>query len=119
MANRMLTTEELAHANALLDEIRARLQTLAKGDPALLFAYRRKVYKELTYEEREKPMVRRKVKAAKRVEQDGICERCKQPLPENYCVLDRYEAVKGYTKENTRLICQNCDVAIQQERGYR
>jgi hypothetical protein len=37
----------------------ARLQALAAGDAELLFAYRRKVYKELTYGERGRPMMRR------------------------------------------------------------
>ena len=62
MANRQLTPEELKHANALLDEIRIRLETLSAGDKNLLFAYRRKIFKELTYDERSKPMARRKLK---------------------------------------------------------
>lgn len=31
---------------------------------------------------------------------------------------NRYEAMKGYTKENTRLLCGDCDYRIQQERGF-
>jgi len=32
--------------------------------------------------------------------------------------LDRLVASKGYTKENTRLIHQECDVKQQREKGY-
>jgi hypothetical protein len=41
-------------------------------DRELLFAYRRKVYKELICDERDKPMVRRRLKSLKREEQGGI-----------------------------------------------
>ena len=66
MPNRRLTAEELAKAQVLLDSVRAQLLALSGGDSELLFAYRRKVYKELTYDERDKPMVRRHLKARKR-----------------------------------------------------
>jgi len=33
-------------------------------------------------------------------------------------VLDRLSAMKGYTDENTRLICSLCDITIQSRRGY-
>ena len=59
MANRQLTPEELERANALLAEVRSKLEALSQGDKDLLFAYRRKLFKELTYDERRKPMVRR------------------------------------------------------------
>ncbi len=118
MPNRRLTPEELLKARALLDSIRAQLQALSGGDPDLLFAYRRKVYKELTYDERDKPMVRRQLKALKRGEQKSLCAACQEPLPEKYCVLDRFDAAKGYTAENTRLICQACDIKAQAAKGY-
>ena len=118
MPNRRLSSEELERANALLDSIRVRLSELAGEDTDLLFAYRRKVYKELIYDERDKPMVRRRLKALKRKEQGGICPLCKKPLPATYCVLDRFVAAKGYTTENTQLICQECDVMTQESRGY-
>jgi hypothetical protein len=63
MANRTLTSEELELANALLDEIRSRSENLAGDDASLLFAYRRKIAKELSYDERGKPAERKKVKA--------------------------------------------------------
>lgn len=52
MPNRNLSADELKIANDLLSDIRGRLIELAAGDPLLLFAYRRKVAKELVYDER-------------------------------------------------------------------
>jgi hypothetical protein len=118
MPNRKLTANELVEANALLDEVRKRLIDLAAGDADLHFAFRRKIYKELTYDERDKPMVRRKLKADKRREQNGNCPLCNKPLPDKYCVLDRFDAAAGYIAENTRLICKECDTKTQVERGY-
>jgi len=88
MPNRRLTTEELAKAQALLESICAQLLALSGGDPDLRFAYRRIIYKELTYDERDKPIVRRQLKAKKRREQNGICPLCEKLLPEKYCVLN-------------------------------
>jgi hypothetical protein len=118
MSNRRLSPEQLVQANALLATIRQRLRELAGGDSELHFAYRRKVYKELTYDERGKPMMRRRLKALKWQEQGGVCPQCKKPLPTSYCVLDRFVASAGYTVENTRLICQECDVQTQASRRY-
>lgn len=118
MANRQLTPEELAIANALLAEIRDKLEGLSQGDKELLFAYRRKVFKELTYDERDKPSVRRKLKDQKWKEQRGLCALCGKDLPVRYTVLDRLVASAGYTPENTRLIHQDCDVKHQESKGY-
>ena len=118
MANRQLTPEELERANALLAEVRSKLEALSQGDKDLLFAYRRKLFKELTYDERRKPMVRRKLKDEKWKAQRGLCAICSKELPEKYTVLDRWNAADGYTKENTRLIHQECDVAQQASKGY-
>ncbi len=85
MANRQLTPDELERANALLDEIRSRLEALSAGEKDLLFAYRRKIFKELTYDERSKPMVRRKLKDEKWKEQRGLCAICGKDLPQIYC----------------------------------
>jgi hypothetical protein len=43
---------------------------------------------------------------------------CRDPLPERDAILDWFEAMKGYTDENTRLICRVCDTRIQSERRY-
>ena len=119
MANPRLNTEQLEIVRALLTEIRVKLETVSAGDAALLFAFRRKVYKELVYDERSKPAVRRRLKGLKRLEQDGKCPACEGPLPERYGVLDRFNAVVGYTPENTRLICPECDIRIQTERRFQ
>jgi hypothetical protein len=117
-SNRTLTADELERARELLDRIRAELVHLSGSDPELLFAFRRKIYKELTYDERSKPMARRKLKLTKRQEQNGLCPICETELDEKYNVLDRFNAAKGYTVENTRLIHSRCDVETQAERGY-
>ena len=103
----------------LLAELRAKLEKLSAGDPSLLFAYRRKIAKELQYDERGKPNHRRLLKARKMGEQGGKCDICPNPLPEKYAVLDRLNGMAGYTVENTRLLCPDCDTRIQKERGYR
>jgi hypothetical protein len=95
------------------------LNELSGQDAALLFAYRRKIAKELGYDERGKPMLRRMLKARKMGEQKGICPICSKPLPEKYAVLDRLDGMAGYTPENTRLIHPECDTKIQLGRGYR
>lgn len=118
MANRRLNIDELAQANELLKMIRSKIQSLASGDKELVFAFRRKIYKELTYDERGKPQHRKKLKELKRKEQNGLCTICGLALPDAYAVLDRYNAVDGYTQENTRLIHKDCDTDVQKSRGY-
>lgn len=119
MPNRTLSEDELAAANKLLSTIRSRLLKLSSRDESLFWALRRKVYKELTYDERGKPMQRRRLKQLKRTEQKGCCARCREPLPEKYVVLDRLEAMGGYTVENTRLLCRPCDEEVQLSRGFK
>jgi hypothetical protein len=64
-------------------------------------------------------MQRKVLKARKMGEQKGICPICFKPLPAKNAVLDRLNAVDGYTPENTRLIHAECDRIIQLERGYK
>jgi hypothetical protein len=118
MPNRILTAEELKCANELLAEIRQRLTTLASGDPMLLFAYRRKVAKELAYDERSKPGVRKQLKALKWGQQSGKCALCGKELPLRYSELDRKNAADGYTVENTELVHAPCHQNRQAEKGY-
>jgi len=101
MPNRNLDAEELKLAFVLLDEIRAKLEALAGGDTSRLFAYRRKIYKELVYLERGKPMARRKIKIQKHDQQQGKCAHCNDSMTIQYSELDRKNAVDGYTLENT------------------
>lgn len=118
MANRRLSATELEQANAILELVRAQLDSVSGGEDALRWALRRKLYKELTYDERGKPMHRRRLKKLKREQQRGLCAICAQPLPDKYVVLDRTEAMGGYTDANTRLLCTGCDTAVQRKRGY-
>jgi hypothetical protein len=119
MSNPRLDPDQLQIANRLIDEVRARLDALTGGDKEYYWALRRKLAKELVYDERGKTSHRVKLKARKMEEQKGICPICEKKLPSQYCVLDRFEAIRGYTMDNTRLICQECDYAIQRERGYK
>jgi UTP:GlnB (protein PII) uridylyltransferase len=119
MPNRQLTDAERRDLFApLIEDVRARLHSLSKGDDDLLWALRRKLAKELSYDERGKPMHRVMLKMQKRVDQLNRCAICGTELPDPGAVLDRLEAMKGYTKENTRLLCPPCDTREQQRRGY-
>lgn len=119
MPNPQLTSGQRKRADELLNRIRQDLIELAGDDPALLFAYRRRIAKLLNYDERGPPTDRGKIKKAKRIEQDGLCPECHKPLPATYCVLDRTSAIGGYTIDNTRLLCEPCDRAIQIQRRYQ
>lgn len=61
---------------------------------------------------------RRTLKALKRSEQNNRCAICGRDLPEKNVVLDRLEAMKGYTWENTRLVHTECDYREQERRGF-
>ncbi len=118
MTNRRLTEPELEQFRPFLEDVRVKLRSLSGDDDQLFWALRRKLAKELSYDERGKPMYRRKLKAFKRQEQSGRCALCNIVLPERNAVLDRFEAMSGYTPENTRLICKECDDRVQTERGF-
>ena len=119
MSNPQLKKPQLKQAKELLDEIRDKIKALADNDHSLIFAFRRKIRKELMYDERGKPVQRRKLKDLMWKKQKGICPDCRKELPLKYGVLDRTEAIKGYIEENVELICPDCDKKRQQERGYR
>lgn len=118
MPNRNLNTAELKRATELLAEIRTRLRELAGDDPLLLFAYRRKVVKELGYDERGKPQLRGKLKALKWGLQNRKCAHCGEEMPLIYSELDRKNAADGYTEENTELIHAKCHQIRQAQKGY-
>lgn len=109
----------LVKARLILKAVRKRLITLASADAKALFQIRRYVYKNLMYDERSSPMQRKALKLKKRIEQKEKCASCKGMLPESGAVLDRFDAIKGYTFENTRLLCRECDTAIQVKRGFK
>jgi len=119
MPNRRLTKDELSGlALPLLSHIREKIVSLSRGDVQLAWAIRRKIYKELSFDERRKPPQRKKLKAQKRKEQGNKCALCGGELTARYAVLDRIEAMGGYTKENTRLIHRDCDDDYQRSKGY-
>ena len=118
MANKNLSPDELKRANELLADIRERLTNLAGGDPLLLFAYRRKIAKELGYDERGKPGTRKQLKALKWGHQNGKCVQCGDELPLKYSELDRKNAADGYTIENTDLVHAKCHQLRQAAKGY-
>jgi ribosomal protein L44E len=120
MANRLLTEDEIKSVfTPLIKLVRDELVVKANGDDNLLWALRRKLAKELVYDERDKPMVRKKLKLKKKLDQLNKCAECFEELPSTGTVLDRLEAMKGYNEENTRVLCPVCDAKIQKERGYR
>ena len=118
MPNRNLTLDQLKHANELLADVRTRLTQLSAGDPLLLFAYRRKIAKELGYDERGKPGARKQLKALKWGQQGGTCAQCKEALELKYSELDRKNAADGYTADNTELIHAKCHQERQAAKGY-
>jgi 5-methylcytosine-specific restriction endonuclease McrA len=117
---RKLTAEELEKARALVLQVRASLEGLSGGEAELLFAYRRKVAKELMYDERSSPSKRKSLKRRKLISQEGRCALCGEPLPPAGLgsVLDRINAMDGYTDANTRLLCRDCDLKTQRERAF-
>lgn len=118
--NRILTDVERDNLFIpLLSNVRHRLEELSGGDAQLLWALRRKLTTELGYDERGKPVQRKMLKLKKMATQKGLCAVCGKELPEKNSVLDRLEAMGGYTTDNTRLICRECDIEIQDGRGYR
>lgn len=118
MPNRNLDAEELKKANELLEDIRGQLNELANGDARLLFAYRRKVAKELVYDERGKASTRKQLKALKWGQQGGKCAHCGEMLPLKYSELDRKNAMDLYTVDNTELVHAKCHQSRQAEKRY-
>jgi len=115
---RQLTDEERAIAKKILEDIEREIGAFAGDDEELFWAVRRYIYKQLTYGERGKPMERKNLKNLKWKKQRGICDRCKGELPERGAELDRIDPMKGYTEQNTRLLCHTCHIEEQELRGY-
>lgn len=116
--NRTLDEAEQVVARTLLADIRARIDAAAGEDERLRFALNRKIYKELSYDERGKPNARQSLKARMIKAQNGLCADCAKPLPERDTVLDRLAAEQGYVAGNVRVLCRPCDLAIQRGRGF-
>ena len=119
MANPQLTVRQREDLFApFFKKTKEELERLSGGDADLLFALRRKLAKDLGYLERGVPMFRRKLKAQKRKEQNGLCAVCLKPLPEKGAELDRFEAKLGYTAQNTRLVHHECHIEDQEKKKY-
>ena len=119
MPNRKLTKTEIKDLfQPLYQMVTSQLLELSRADSELLWALRRKLAKSLAYDERGTPMHRRRIKILKRTEQQGLCAICREALPERDSILDRLEAMRGYTLENTRVLCRGCDFKIQLERKF-
>ena len=88
----------------MLKRAHGLISKFARDDPALRFAVKRKIDKELMYDERSKPAVRVTLNARKWEAHEGRCVVCKRRLPDRgrEAVLDRFVAMKGYTDANTR-----------------
>lgn len=118
MPNISLDSDELLLANKLLKLTRQRIDRLAGGDPARRFAFRRKVWKELMYDERSKPMVRRRLKKLMWEKQKHLCAICKKRMPLAYSELDRKRAADGYVEANVRLVHAKCHHGDQARKRY-
>jgi hypothetical protein len=108
----------LKRASKLLADIRKGLTELAAGDPLLLFAYRRKITKELSYDERGKPGARKLLKTLKWGQQGRKCAHCGVEMPLKNSELDRKNAADGYTEENTELVHHSCHQERQASKRY-
>jgi hypothetical protein len=81
--------------------------------------------KNPSYDERGNPHQRTKLKLQKLVEQKGKCAYPRCPTPDRLMTkedepeLDRIEAIKRYTKENTVLVHHDCHRISQREKGAR
>lgn len=119
MPNPILTKEQrITLFQPLFASVLERLTELSGGDSNLLFALRRKLAKELQYQERGTPRHRGLLKVAKRAQQNGLCAICHKSLPEKDTILDRMHAPDGYTAANTRLVCRTCDYDAQKGKNF-
>jgi len=107
-ARKGLQDEQLEVAKSIVIDLRRRLTEASAGDQRFLFGLRRYVWKRLEFDERGRPADRKKIKFAKVIEQKGRCAICGKDLPKRGSELDRFDAEKGYTEENTRLLCHDC-----------
>jgi hypothetical protein len=104
-----LTDEQRARAVEILENTRQAIANEAGGDPLLEFAMRRYIYVRLSYDERGKPMQRRKLKAKLFDLQQGRCPLCGESIVTlGETELHRAEASAGYSEENVSLVHHAC-----------
>jgi len=113
-----LTDAQRDLAKTILEDVRKQIADKAGGDAGLAWAMRRYVYIRLQHDERGNPMQRKMLKLKKMVAQNGKCALCGKDLPERGSELDRFDAVKGYTSENTKLVCHECHRAEQEKKAW-
>lgn len=124
MSNGPMSIDQLATAREILVEIRRRIADAAGADQRFAFALRRYVFKNLSYDERDTPARRTKLKLQKLIDQGGICAYSACPTPrlkmtkEQEPELDRVDAIKGYTPENTVLMHHACHRFSQREKRF-
>lgn len=118
MPSRRLTKDEQLIGHEILTQVRQSMADVSNGDAELVWALRRFIYARLMYDERGKPMERKKLKTAKIKLQGSICCLCHTALPDRGTVLDRLVAMKGYTIENTRVLCKISDDEVQAQRRF-
>ena len=105
--------------NALLEKIRAEIAALCGDDRQFLHLCRRRIFTRLERDERGNPADRRRLKRKKWRQQNGKCAMCHGDMPERESELDRFNAVAGYTIENTQLLHHECHRRQQIDRGFR
>jgi len=113
-----LTEDQRAKVLPILHNVREALSVASNGDRLVLHQMRRYVAKRLEFDERGKPMERRKLHELKWKRQRGLCAICNEALPERGSELDRLVAVDGYTEENTRLLHHECHRKAQEQKGF-
>jgi hypothetical protein len=125
MANPRMSDDELTTARQILNEVRNGISETTKGDQKFGFALRRYVYKKLSYDERGSPAHRAKLKKLKLIEQKGQCAYHRCPVPgkklskDDEPELDRRDAIKGYTSENTEIVHHGCHRQSQVDKGFQ
>lgn len=124
MSNERMSKSQLETARQILTDVRQRISEAAQDDERFTFLLRRYVSKNLSYDERGDPQERTKIKLEKLSEQKGKCAYSNCPTPERIMTkedepeLDRLEAIKGYTKENTVLVHHDCHRMSQKQKGF-
>jgi hypothetical protein len=124
LANERMSKSQLETAREILTEVRQRIEEATQSDERFNFLLRRYVSKNLSYDERGDPQERTRIKLEKLLEQKGKCAYAKCPTPNHVMTkedepeLDRLEAIKGYTPENTVLVHHACHRMSQKEKGF-
>ena len=117
-ANRRLNENELEVAKEIVTQVRGLVNQAAGEDEGLGWALRRYIRIRLEHDERGNPITRKFLKLKKMVSQEGKCANCGEKLPERGANLHRLDAMKGYTEDNTKLICQKCHDNQQAKKGW-